>query len=169
MLYKKLFTIVLIVCGFATIMMSPIAVSDDSIQKLIVYKSPTCGCCGNWISHMEANGFTIEAVNQIDILAIKYQHGIEGKLQSCHTAVDATSGYVFEGHVPAGAIKQFLSNPPVGAKGLSVPGMPTGSPGMEMGDRFSAYQIVQINEDQPPSLYMNVRSQSEQAIIGVSQ
>jgi len=115
---------------------------------------------------MEANGFTIKAVNKIDMMGIKSEHGIEGRLQSCHTAVDTASGHVFEGHVPAGAVRQFLVNPPEGARGLTVPGMPAGSPGMEMGTRFDQYQVVQINRDQPPSLYMNVRSQADQAVIG---
>lgn len=140
--------------------------ADDSLQQLVVYKSPTCGCCGNWISHMESNGFKIKSINQENLTAIKDQMGIEPRLQSCHTAVNLKTGFVFEGHVPAGAIKQFIANPPSNAKGLSVPGMPAGSPGMEMGNRFNPYQIVQINKDQAPSLYMNVENQAQQSQIG---
>ena len=115
---------------------------------------------------MEANGFTVDAVNKNNMTAIKNRHGIEGRLQSCHTAVDPATGYFFEGHVPAIAVKRFLSNPPEAAKGLSVPGMVTGSPGMEMGNRFDAYQVVQINKQLPPSLYMTVKTQSEQYAKG---
>ena len=116
---------------------------------------------------MESNGFRVEAINKADMAAVKNQYGIEYQLQSCHTAVDVTSGYVFEGHVPAGAIKQFLSMSPAGAKGLAVPGMPVGSPGMEMGSRFDPYQIIQINGDRPPGLFMNVETQSEQYVIHI--
>ena len=115
---------------------------------------------------MESNGFRVEAINKANMAAVKNQYGIEYQLQSCHTAVDVATGYIFEGHVPAGAIKQFLSMSPAGAKGLAVPGMPAGSPGMEMGSRFDPYQIVQINGDQPPGLFMNVETQSEQYAIG---
>jgi hypothetical protein len=142
------------------------ASAEDSNHKLIVFKSPTCGCCSNWISHMESNGFEVEAINKSNMANVKNQYGIDGYLQSCHTAIDVTAGYVFEGHIPAGAIKQFLSRAPNGAKGLAVPGMPAGSPGMEMGNRFDPYQIVQINKDRPASLFMNVETQSEQFTIG---
>lgn len=140
--------------------------AEDSNHKLLVFKSPTCGCCNNWISHMESNGFKVEAIDTANMAAVKRQYGIEGPLLSCHTAVDVTSGHVFEGHVPAAAVRQFLSRPPAGAKGLAVPGMPVGSPGMEMGNRFDPYQVVQINEGGPPSLYMNVKTQAEQYTLG---
>lgn len=143
------------------------ASAEDNNHKLLVFKSPTCGCCNSWISHMESNGFRVEAINKDNMAAVKNQYGIEYHLQSCHTAVDVASGYIFEGHVPAGAVKQFLSRSPAGAKGLAVPGMPAGSPGMEMGNRFDPYQIVQINGNSPPSLFMNVQTQAEQYSIGI--
>jgi hypothetical protein len=161
MLNKILFTIFLSVGGF-----SLAANAEDDMRKMIVYKSPTCGCCNSWISHMKSNGFTVQAVNKDDMTSIKNQFGIDGHLQSCHTAIDTASGYFFEGHVPAVAVKRFLSSPPEGAKGLSVPGMVAGSPGMEMGSRFDPYQIVQINKDKPPTLFMNVQTQPEQYAVG---
>ncbi|MGB2130858.1 MAG: DUF411 domain-containing protein, partial [Marinobacterium sp.] len=81
--------------------------------------------------------------------------------QSCHTAV-SESGYVFEGHVPARLVKQFLANPPEGALGLTAPGMPMGSPGMEMGSRFDPYQVLLMKQDGGYEVYANIERQSEQ-------
>lgn len=145
---------------------SLVATAEDNIHELIVLKSPDCGCCGNWISHMESNGFSIVAINKTNMAEVKARYGIDRHLQSCHTAVNTATGYIFEGHIPAGAIKQFLSDSPKGSKGLTVPGMPAGSPGMEMGNRFDPYQIVQINKERSPSLFMNVATPSAQADIG---
>ncbi|WP_369802079.1 DUF411 domain-containing protein [Microbulbifer sp. Q7] len=76
-------------------------------------------------------------------------------MQSCHTSVSA-DGYVFEGHIPAKLIRQFLRNPPAGARGLAVPAMPLGSPGMEVGDRFTPYKVLQLNRDGSTSVYANI-------------
>ncbi len=165
MLKKIIFTIFLSLSGLS-LSLSADEIAHAGDHELVVFKSPTCGCCNSWISHMEASGFAVESINKNDMDAVKKRYGIDGRLQSCHTAVDKTTGLVFEGHVPAGAVKEFLARTPEGAKGLSVPGMPAGSPGMEMGDRFNPYQIVQLNKDLPPSLYMNVKTQKEQYVIG---
>ena len=93
-----------------------------------VYKSPECGCCKGWIQHLRRNGFQVEAVDMPDISAVKTKNGVPTKLQTCHTAV--VNGYVIEGHVPADVILKMLKEHPAIA-GLAVPGMPTGSPGME--------------------------------------
>ncbi|MGL6314413.1 DUF411 domain-containing protein [Vibrio sp. WXL103] len=93
------------------------------------HKSPHCGCCGDWSKHMQANGFTVKEQLHDNMLTIKQSLGIQPKFASCHTA--EIDGFVFEGHVPAADIQAFLANPPKGAKGLAVPGMPLGSPGME--------------------------------------
>ncbi len=146
--------------------LSLVVSAEDNNHQLLVFKSPTCGCCNSWISHMKSNGFRVKVINKTNMAAVKNQYGIDGYLQSCHTAVDVASGYVFEGHIPAGAIKQFLSKSPEDSKGLTVPGMPVGSPGMEMGSRFNPYQIIKINKIQPHSLFMNVETQSEQYVIG---
>lgn len=96
---------------------------------VINHKSPYCGCCGEWTKHMEENGFTVEEKLHDDMNAIKRDLGIKNEqLYSCHTA--EINGYVFEGHIPADDIKAFLENPPRNAKGLAVPGMPMGSPGI---------------------------------------
>lgn len=125
-------------------------------SELKVYKSATCGCCGDWIDHMERLGFGIDAVNVGNIVEVKARYGIEPRLQSCHTAV-SHEGYVFEGHIPGKMIQAFLDNPPKGAKGLSAPGMPMGSPGMEMG-RFAPYNVLLVNEDGTISVYERVVS-----------
>ena len=95
---------------------------------LAVYKTPTCGCCSKWVEHMKQNGFTVHVTDLNDLSSIKSKHGVPSKVQSCHTAV--INGYVVEGHVPAADVKRLLKELPAVA-GIAVPGMPTGSPGME--------------------------------------
>ncbi|BAW97007.1 hypothetical protein NIES970_19510 [[Synechococcus] sp. NIES-970] len=116
-----------------------------------VYRTPTCGCCGAWIDHATANGFTFVDQIQPDITAIKEQFGITPELASCHTTIVA--GYVFEGHIPAADIRRFLAQPPAGVVGLTVPGMPIGSPGMEVGDRQQAYEVLAIHGDGSTSIF----------------
>ena len=108
------------------------------LPEAVVYKSPTCGCCASWVAHMKANGFQVKVVEQDDITAVKQRFGVPAPLASCHTAL--IGGYVVEGHVPASAVKRLLKERPA-ALGLSVPGMPIGSPGMEgpNSEAFSTY------------------------------
>ena len=115
------------------------SVSDLPIVQ--VYKSPTCGCCSKWVSHLEANGFTVEATDVNDINLIKSSFGIPPALASCHTAV--VGDYLVEGHVPAEDIVQLLKQKPA-IKGIAVPGMPIGSPGME-GDNPQAYDVISFD------------------------
>lgn len=115
-----------------------------TVTKVTNYKSPYCGCCTEWSTHMQQAGFKVNEQLQEDMTAIKQQLGITPKLASCHTAV--IDGYVFEGHIPATDIQAFLANPPKNAKGLAAPGMPIGSPGMESGDKKEAYSIFAFNE-----------------------
>lgn len=97
---------------------------------MTVYKDRTCGCCKQWARHVEDAGMAVRSVDVDDIMAVKRRLAVPDDLQSCHTA--EISGYVVEGHVPASAIKRLLSEAR-GARGLAVPGMPVGSPGMEGG------------------------------------
>lgn len=126
--------------------------SDANAQQahvelnLKVYKSPTCGCCGEWVEHVKKSGFDTDVEDLDSLNEIKQQYGVAPKLQSCHTAV-SKEGYIFEGHIPAKTIKAFLQNPPENALGLTVPGMPVGSPGMEVGERFDPYQVLLIKSD----------------------
>jgi len=124
--------------GFSTT-----AVAGGAAQSIHVYKSPTCGCCGDWIDHLEENGFDVKATNSNNMGKIKAEAGLIAGLGSCHTAY--VGDYVIEGHVPAEDIKRLLSEAPQ-ATGLSVPGMPAGSPGMEMGGRSDPYQVIMFND-----------------------
>jgi hypothetical protein len=104
---------------------APIHAEGEAVK---VYKSPTCGCCGKWVEHLESHGFEVEAVNTTALDALKDDNAIPRELRSCHTAF--VEGYVIEGHVPAEDVKRLLTERPELA-GLAVPDMPIGSPGME--------------------------------------
>ena len=106
---------------------------------VVVYKSPSCGCCGGWVDHMRANGFTVAVKERDDLTPVKARLGVPDSLQSCHTA--EVGGYVVEGHVPAADIRRLLTERPR-ARGLAVPGMPAGSPGMGDGGHREAYQVI---------------------------
>ncbi|MCG9726013.1 DUF411 domain-containing protein [Vibrio brasiliensis] len=111
---------------------------------VINHKSPYCGCCTEWTKHMQDAGFTVSEKLHENMNPIKQKLGITPELASCHTA--EIDGYVFEGHIPAEDIKAFLENPPRNAKGLAVPGMPMGSPGMEYGNEKDEYSVYAFNE-----------------------
>jgi hypothetical protein len=116
-------------------------------QSIEVWKSPTCGCCGKWVEHLEANGFAVTAkITSYEMLdRIKRQAGIADKLASCHTA--EIDGYVVEGHVPAEDIKRLVEERP-DAIGLTVPNMPIGSPGMEQPDGTTEpYDVLLVKKD----------------------
>jgi hypothetical protein len=128
---------------------------------LNVFKDENCGCCVGWIDHMQEAGFASKINHPRDLNGVKEELGVLPKWQSCHTAV-TKGGYVFEGHIPAKYIEQFLASPPEGALGLAVPGMPLGSPGMEMGGRFTPYDIVLMNKDGSSSVFAHVPSAAAQ-------
>jgi hypothetical protein len=114
------------------------------VPKIVVTKDPSCGCCGGWVDHLRASGFTAEVIENPDINRVKARLGVPQDLASCHTA--EIGGYVIEGHVPADAIRRLLAEKPP-AKGLAVPGMPVGSPGMEAdGTRPEAYDVVLFSD-----------------------
>ncbi|MDQ3069694.1 MAG: DUF411 domain-containing protein [Acidobacteriota bacterium] len=98
--------------------------------SITVYKTPTCGCCSKWVDHMRQNGFVVTVTDLNDVTPIKTKHGVPRQLHSCHTGI--VNGYVIEGHIPASDVKRLLREKPKVA-GLAVPGMPSGSPGMEVG------------------------------------
>lgn len=87
-----------------------------------VYKSPTCGCCANWVKHLQQNGFDAKVTDVEDMTAVKAKLDVPGRMQSCHTGV--VNGYVVEGHVPAADLQRLLKERPAGVRGLAVPGMP---------------------------------------------
>ncbi|MDT3706257.1 MAG: DUF411 domain-containing protein [Thiobacillus sp.] len=109
-----------------------------------IYKSPTCGCCNKWIDHLKANGFTVTSHDTDNVAQHKYRLGVPPGYGSCHTA--EVGGYVIEGHVPTREIKRLLKEKPR-ARGLVVPGMPIGSPGMETGDHKDPYDVFLVNRN----------------------
>lgn len=111
---------------------------------MTVMKSPTCGCCAKWIEHVKAHGFAVKVVETDNIMAAKAKAGVPDRLASCHTTL--VNGYVVEGHVPAADIKKLLAAKPK-ARGIAVPGMPMGSPGMEHGNHREAYQTILFRAD----------------------
>ena len=116
------------------------AYAQVELPKLVVSKDPNCGCCGGWVEHMKRAGFTVEVVTTPQIDQVKARLGVPDDLSSCHTA--EVSGYVVEGHVPPDAIKRLLAEKPK-ARGLAVPGMPAGSPGMEVaGSAPEIYEVI---------------------------
>ena len=114
-----------------------------------VYKSANCGCCHVWVDHLRANGFTVKAVDVPDPSDYRAKFGVPDDLGSCHTGLVA--GYALEGHVPAAEIKRLLAERPK-ARGLAVPGMPIGSPGME-GTRKDPYDVLLIQADGRTMVY----------------
>ena len=117
---------------------------------MTVYKSPSCGCCKEWVKHMQANGFTAKIVDMDDLSEVKRNAGVPDRLQSCHTAL--IGAYVAEGHVPADLVKKMLDEKPKIA-GLTVPGMVAGSPGMEQGGRTTPYDVIAFTKDGKSSVY----------------
>jgi len=110
--------------GFAVLFYSGLAVAETSVT---LYKSPTCGCCENYVQYLKKNGFLVDAVNQADMGSVKQRFGVPPRMASCHTAI--IGGYVIEGHVPVAAINKLLRKKP-SIVGISVPEMPPNSPGM---------------------------------------
>ncbi len=110
-----------------------------------MFKDPNCGCCDQWADHVrEGMDAEVAAVHSTDMAAVKDTHGVPVRLRSCHTMI--VDGYVIEGHVPAAEIARLLEQRPAGVRGLAVPGMPIGSPGMEMGDRTQPYQVIAFGD-----------------------
>jgi hypothetical protein len=125
---------------------SVVAMAESSTPTIEVWKSASCACCGKWVKHLEANGFTVtvNAASKSMLDRIKRQAGIARTLASCHTG--KIDGYVIEGHVPASDVKRLIAEKP-DAIGLTVPGMPIGSPGMEQGGKTEAYDVLLVKRD----------------------
>ena len=122
----------------------PQAQSSVQWPTAIVYKSPTCSCCKKWVEHLRANGFPVQVREPDDLNTVKDRLGVPADMRSCHTA--EIDGYVIEGHVPAADVQRLLREKPK-ALGLAVPGMPLGSPGMEVDDRRQAYTVWLLQDD----------------------
>jgi hypothetical protein len=140
-LYRPLLVVVLAIFGV-------VACSKNQAQAdILMYKNPQCGCCDKWATHLRDAGFSVEIQEYISMSGIKEKYGIKPALQSCHTAIHAETGLVFEGHVPANHVSALIENAPEGSIGLSVPGMPIGSPGMEVDDRKDQYDVLLLKSD----------------------
>ncbi|WP_105102987.1 DUF411 domain-containing protein [Microbulbifer pacificus] len=138
-----------------------IAAESGETIALTTYKSATCGCCKLWVEHAGKQGFAVDARDVDDLNGVKVRFGIAPEYQSCHTSV-SQNDFVFEGHVPAKYIRQFLQNPPADARGLAVPAMPLGSPGMEVGDRFTPYDILLLQTDGSHRVYARIENAQQQ-------
>lgn len=119
-------------------------------SEVKVYKNPNCGCCTSWSEVLEKDGFTTTTEKRSDMTAVKDELEVPLMLRSCHTGI--VEGYVIEGHVPAADIKRLLKERP-DIKGLAVPGMPIGSPGMEQGGRRDSYNVIGIRKDGSAFIY----------------
>jgi len=149
-------------CSESEVARSEIQYSTQQTVVLDVYKSPTCGCCKKWISHLDDNGFQSKVHDRRDISIIKEQKEIEPRYRSCHTAI-SKEGFIFEGHIPAKFIQKFIKEThPDSVLGLSVPGMPVGTPGMEVGDKFQPYKVLLLKSDGTYETYANIYSYEEQ-------
>lgn len=135
--------VIIIVSAALLIVVSGLVVAQqrEAKAKVVVYKTPTCGCCSKWVGHMEKAGFEVETRDLDNLAAIKNQYGVQRNFSSCHTAV--VDGYIVEGHVPSAFVTKLLEERP-DVKGITVPGMPIGSPGME-GPNPRPYDVLSFD------------------------
>jgi hypothetical protein len=136
-------------------LLAPIAAWSQQQDKPLVevWKSPTCGCCKDWMAHLEANGFAVKA-NDSGNTVMRQRLGMPMALGSCHTAL--VGGYAVEGHVPAADIQRLLREKPPGVIGLAAPGMPVGSPGMDgpvYGGLRDRYHVLLVRKDGSTSVF----------------
>ncbi len=137
----------------AAILASGRAFAGSDAPKMIVYKDPNCGCCAKWVDHLEAKGFMVAVKLESGMNRIKAKLGVPQALASCHTGI--IDAYIIEGHVPAEAIAKLLAEKPA-ILGLAVPGMPIGSPGMEMaGEAPEPFQVMAFGPDGDSRVFMD--------------
>ncbi len=130
------------------------AVAAESLPEVVMYKDPNCGCCGAWAERLETVGFRVKTVATYDMESVKRRFAVPQRLTSCHTA--KVGNYVIEGHVPPSAIRRLLREKPAVA-GLSVPGMPAGSPGMEVPGKQDPYDVVTFDKAGKSAVYESHR------------
>jgi hypothetical protein len=126
-------------------------IPPGGLPKMVSFQSPYCGCCGEWVDHVRAAGFEVEVHKVETMTQVKMEAGIPQLMGSCHTAM--VDGYVVEGHVPADLIIRMLNERP-DVKGILVPGMPAGSPGMEFAGK-EPYRVLLLNHDNSTRVYAN--------------
>lgn len=132
------------------------AVLAQNQTRIEVVRDPGCGCCLMWVDHLQQNGFAASVTEAADMDAVKNRRAVPPQVRSCHTAT--VDGYVIEGHVPAADIRRLLAERPAGVIGLAVPGMPVGSPGMEvMGGRVQPYDVMAFDKNGKTSVFASHR------------
>ena len=137
-----------VIVSIAVMAFAPLA--RASTGQPIFYRSPGCGCCHLWTERMAEAGLPVLMEDSDDLAGLSQQYGIPSGLEGCH--VGEIKGYVVSGHVPPADIKRLLAEKP-DARGLVVPGMPVGSPGMEMGDRVERYDVLLLARDGTTSVF----------------
>ena len=147
-----------VIFALAILMFQNTSVADtDTKAMLLTHKTPTCGCCKEWVKHANNNGFKVHTQDHQNLEDIKKMYAIKPEYRSCHTSV-SKDGFIFEGHIPAKYIAQFLSENHPNALGLSVPGMPLGSPGMEFDNRFTPYEVLILYKDGSSKVFAEVKN-----------
>jgi len=129
--------------GAVVSVLLPLMHGADAMEaptKITIYKDPSCGCCTKWVAYLRGAGLQADVHDRSDMDALKDSLGVPAALRSCHTAV--VDRYVIEGHVPVGDMKRLLAAAPKGVVGIAVPGMPAGSPGMEVPGRSDRYDVI---------------------------
>lgn len=133
------------------------AIARTDAAQITVWKTASCGCCKEWVSHLRTNGFDVVTLDVKDTAPFRQKLGLPEKFGSCHTG--SLAGYVLEGHVPAQEIRRLLREKPA-AIGLAVPGMPVGSPGMEMGNTRDAYDVLLVLPNGSSNVYQSYPAKS---------
>jgi hypothetical protein len=134
-----------------------VSLAATNPEQITVWKTPNCGCCKDWVAHLQGNGFQVVTHDVPDTGPVRQKLGLPARFGSCHTA--QLGVYVLEGHVPATEVRRLLREKPK-AVGLAVPGMPVGSPGMEMGDGRDAFDVVLVLSDGSSRVYQSYPARS---------
>ena len=142
-LVRQMAIVFLVVLANFLLIMAPIRAGNLAGTEMTVYRDPSCSCCGGWMERLADAGFQINEISTPDVGAIKQQYRVPENLTSCHTAL--VDGYVLEGHVPIADIQRLLTERPQIA-GITVPGMPIGTPGMENGDQRDSFTVFSFDE-----------------------
>jgi len=128
------------------------ALADSDLPVINLFKSPTCGCCAKWAERAIEAGFTVKVTDTDDMASVKKMAAVPDRLQACHTA--SVGGYIVEGHVPLADVKKLLNTKPE-IRGIAVPGMPAGSPGMEYGNERQAFKVVTFGDTGPETVFQS--------------
>lgn len=141
---------ILLMISLGSLLHSGLASAQQAPLDIVVYRSPSCGCCGKWVEHLKNNQFNVVDKVLENVQSVKDQYGVAPEIASCHTAL--AGGYVIEGHVPVADIKKLLLTKPK-VTGITVPGMPMGTPGMEMGAKKDAYQVLSFDKNKKMQVF----------------